>query len=232
MSKTLKIINIVFAILIAIGDVFYITGDNVWVKGLTSALFVVLGTINLVYAIKNKTSNLKFCIIILVGLFFAMLGDILLEIEFIVGAILFAVGHVFFFVSYLQLVRFKWKDLLCALIIAIPSILIITLVPIFNFGGVLMEIVCVCYAVIISCMVGKAVSNYITVRSSLHLIILIGSALFFFSDLMLLFNVFGHVGKVFGVLCLLTYYPAEFILAYSIKHTCKKIKLISCYFGH
>ncbi len=215
-DKTTHILNWIFLILILIGDICYIVFGKTWVKGITSALFVILGIINLRYSIVYKTNKFNFTI--LIGLFFAMLGDILLEIQFVVGAALFAIGHMFFFVSYCFLCKLKWRDFIFGIIICVPSVLFITLAPIFNYNGVLMEIVCVVYAIIISLMVGKAFSNYITKKSTFYLIILIGSALFFFSDLMLLLNVFANLSKVTDILCLLTYYPAEFLLAHSILH--------------
>lgn len=211
-----NILNLLLIAAVVVGDVFYIIDDSLLTKSLTSACFVALGAVNLVYAIKNKTTNFKFCILMLVGLFFAMLGDILLEIEFIVGALLFAVGHVFYFISYCQLISFKWKDLIFGAIIFVPSTLFIVLAPFFDFGGILMELVCVFYAVIISCMVGKSISNYVADKKVLHLLLLIGSCLFFFSDLMLLLNVFGNMPRVIGILCLATYYPAECVLACAI----------------
>ena len=217
------ILNAAFLILIMVGDAFYIAFDKTWVKGLTSALFVVLGAINLFFVF-NKTDKKKFAIILLIGLFFAMLGDILLEFVFIAGAGFFALGHVFFFASYCFLIELNWKDFIYGLIIFIPSVLLITLAPIFNFDGILMEIVCVVYALIISLMVGKAVSNFVQQKSVLNLIILIGSALFFFSDLMLLLNKFYSYSIVTSLLCLLTYYPAEFLLANSILHAQQKDK--------
>ena len=214
-KKLIIILNCILLALILAGDVLYIVFGDLWLKGLTSAFFVLLGVINLIYAIKNKSIKQKFSIILVIGLIFAMLGDIILNIHFISGAILFAVGHVFFFMSYCFLQKFSWKDLLFGAIIFIPSVLVITLVPIFDFGGVLMEIVCVMYALIISLMVGKAISNLIRERNLLNLIIVLGSVLFFFSDLMLLLDVFGNL-PVVGILCLATYYPAEFLLAHSI----------------
>ena len=213
-----NVLNVALILAVLVGDVFYILEDTLLIKSITSLCFVALGVVNLVYAIKNKTANFKFCVLMLVGLFFAMLGDIVLDIKgmFIYGALLFAVGHVFYFVSYCQLISFKWKDLIYGAAIFVPATLLITLAPFFDFGGILMEIVCVFYAVIISCMVGKAISNYVADKKLLHLLLLIGSCLFFFSDLMLLLNVFGNMPRVIGILCLATYYPAECVLACSI----------------
>lgn len=219
MKKNYNLINLFLIVAILIGDVFYITTDLVWVKAITSLAFVALGGVNLWFAFKAQTQHKKFCIIMLVGLFFAMLGDIVLEFEFIIGALLFAIGHVFFFVAYCNISKFEWKDLIYGSIIFVPATLLITLAPIFDFGGALMEVVCVVYALIISCMTGKSIANFVKEKSALNLIIMIGSILFTFSDIMLLFNVFANLHVIFGILCLATYYPAECVLAYSILHS-------------
>ena len=216
MKKLFIILNAIFAALIVCGDICYTLYGGLWLKGLTSFCFVALGIINLIYLIKNKSQNLKFGIIMVIALFFAMLGDIVLNLHFMAGAIIFAVGHIFYFIAYCFISKFRWLDLLIAGIIFIPSMLIILLVPIFDFGGVMMQIVCVIYALIISCMLGKAISNLLKTRNITNLIIAIGSFLFFFSDLMLLFDVFANVSEVFGILCLATYYPAQILLAHSL----------------
>ena len=78
MKKSQKIINILLSISILVGDVLYITTNHLLAKSITSLLFVALGSVNLSYAIKEKVPAKKFCIIMVVGLFFAMLGDIIL----------------------------------------------------------------------------------------------------------------------------------------------------------
>lgn len=210
--------NLALALLIWVGDCLYIRyNDSLLIKSITSALFVVIGIVNLVYLILNKfkLKSLLFPIMMLTGLTFAMLGDIILEVEFIVGAALFAVGHVFFFVSYVMIEKFKWQDLIYGACIFVPAVLLITLAPIFDFGGAVMEIVAVIYAAVISCMVGKAIANFVSARNKLTLIILLGSALFFVSDFALLFNVFSKL-PYFGAICLATYYPAEILLGFSV----------------
>lgn len=215
------LVNIMFFILVMQFNILYIKVTGLVFKAIASALFLVLGGINLYFVLKNKVANKKFSIIILVGLFFAMLGDILLEINFMIGAIFFAIGHIFFFVSYCFLNGFKATDLIYGLVIIVPAVLLITLAPFFDFGGIVMEILCICYAVIISFMLGKALANFVKNKNAINLVILLGSFLFFFSDLMLLFNVFSNIGgSVFGCLCLGTYYPAEVLLALSILINC------------
>lgn len=212
--KKIFIINIILMIVMLLFDALYIIFDGILLKALASGVFVLVGLINLIYSIKLKIKH-KFSFILFFGLIFAMMGDIILEIQFIFGALLFAVGHIFFFVSYCTLMDIKVRDFCYGLAIFIPSMLVIIFVPIFSYPNLLMEIICVVYALIISLMVGKSISNYVQQKSLLNLIIVIGSVLFFLSDLMLLLNVFGDI-NVAGIICLVLYYPAEFLLAYSI----------------
>lgn len=216
MKKPQLILSIVISIAIIIFDILFMTTSGLLSKSIASILFVALGLINLIFALKNKTDYKKFCIIMTIGLFFAMLGDILLEIEFVVGAGLFAIGHIFYFIAYCTLQKFSLKNLIPSACIFIPASMIILLVPIFDFGGTFMQVVCLVYALIISLMVGKSISNIISKKSILNIIITVGSCLFFFSDFMLLFSVFADISRIFTILCLSTYYPAEILLAYSI----------------
>lgn len=215
MKKIFLFINLIFSALIIACDMCYFDIGGLWLKGLTSGLFVVLGIINLVYAIVSKSKNLKFSIVLSIALFLAMIGDVVLNLHFLFGAIIFAIGHIFYFISYCFKSKFRWIDLIIAAAIFIPSALIIILVPIFNFGEILMQIVCIIYALIISCMLGKSISNFIKNRSISNFIILLGSLLFFFSDLMLLFDVFANMSSLFVSLCLATYYPGQALLASS-----------------
>ena len=217
MRKGFLITNIILTALCVVLDVVYLAQKGLILKSITSAVFALLGAVNLFYAIKIKSKNLKFAIIMFIGLVFAMSGDIVLEIVFIAGAALFGVGHVFYFIAYSALQKFTVKDFIPALCIFVPCFILLML-PIFDFGGIVMQMVCIAYAAVISCMVGKSISNYIHKKTLLNLIILVGSAMFCFSDLSLVFYSFSDVlPRVLTiVLCLGTYYPAECILAYSI----------------
>ena len=208
-------LNITLILAVILGDICYITLGGLAVKATTSLFFVLLGLVNLVYCIISKQS-LKFPIIMTIGLTFAMLGDILLNIEFIVGALLFAVGHIWYFVAYNFIQKFKPSDLIYSLAIFIPDVLFISCMPFLDFGDLIMKIIVIFYALIISLMVGKSIANLVNQPTAPNVLLAIVRILFFFSDLMLLLNVFGNLSKVFDVLCLATYYPAECILAMSI----------------
>ena len=79
-----------------------------------------------------------------------------------------------------------------------------------------MQIVCIVYALIISMMVSKGITNLIKSQTITNIIIVVGSVLFLFSDLMLLLNQFASMGRIASVLCIASYYPAQIALAYSI----------------
>jgi len=226
-KKLFYFLNLILILAIWVSNVCYAEFGGLWLKGLTSGFFVMLGAVNMIYALLKKSECKNFAIVMLVGFVFAMLGDIVLNIRnmFIYGALLFAVGHVFYFVAYCLLMKFKWTDLIAGVSIFVPSVLVITLVPIFDFGGIVMELVCVFYALIISLMLGKAISNFVRERSIMNLLVMIGSIFFFFSDLMLLFNVFGNLSAVFDVLCIATYYPAQAMLGFAVMFAPEKMDL-------
>ncbi len=207
-------VNLLMLVLILGMDVVYMTAGGLGAKAVTSILFVITGLINLACCVKNKT-DLKFPLWMVIALTAAMLGDILLGINFYLGTAVFAVGHVFYFVSYCMLIRFSRRDFLCGICIFAAALCIILFVPFLEFGGALMQGVCCAYAFIISFMLGKAVSNLSQDRRALYRILAIGSILFFFSDLMLVLDQFGGVPNT-GYLCLGTYYPGQFLLAFSL----------------
>ena len=78
-----------------------------------------------------------------------------------------------------------------------------------------MKSVCCAYALIISLMVGKAISNLLKEKNATYMTIVIGSTLFFVSDLMLMLDKFGNIPGT-SYLCLGTYYPGQFVLAFSL----------------
>ena len=168
-------------------------GGGLFAKSIASILFVGTGGINLNYCIKNEVS-LRFPMGLFIALIFAMLGDILLVINFYLGTAIFAVGHIFYSVFSLSVILFT---------------------SFLDFGNGLMKGICCVYAIIISFMVGKAISNLLRDRNITNLAIVIGSILFFISDFMLMLNKFGNIPGT-NYMCLATYYIGQFVLALSI----------------
>ena len=174
-----------------------------------------MGLVNLGYALVQKLSNPKFFISMATGLVFACLGDIFLGFDFIIGASLFAIGHICYFLSYCMLDSFRRLDFIIGGVIFLCAGGFVLFCPLLAFPNVIMQAVCVIYALIISMMVGKAISNFTRRRTAVSIVILVGSILFFFSDLMLVFDWFMDMGRIAGLLCMSTYYPAECLLALS-----------------
>lgn len=216
MKKSFLLINVLLCIAVMIADFYYMTVGTIAIKSLASGLFVLTGLVNLVYCLINKTPKI-FPIIIVVALIFAMLGDIFLEINFIFGAAIFAVGHIIFIVAYCFRQKFKWTDLIYIAGVMIPAILIILFLPSLKFDDIVLKILCLVYAIVISTMVGKALANFVRERNFLNFNLLLGAVLFFVSDLMLLLARFAQVPNAI-VICLLTYYPALFLLGFALYH--------------
>lgn len=227
MEKKHKIafaVNAIFAFLIVMFDILYITRRQFGVdimqspyilKTISSALFMLCGLFNLIYCFKTGlVNNKKFMVLLFVGLFFAMLGDILLIDFFVIGAALFAIGHVFFFIAFCTLSKVHYLDFICGGIIFGIALAIIFLYKGFSFRNMLPLVIA--YALIISLMLGKAAANLRIKNKELTGIVFAGALLFFLSDLMLLFNVFSDLPFIFDIFCLIFYYPAEFLLAYSV----------------
>ena len=214
MRKEFLAANAFMLILILIFDVWYMFGGGLFAKSIASLMFVGAGLINLVYC-RRKETNVKFPVWMMVALTCAMLGDIFLVLNFYLGTALFAVAHIFYFVSYSMLEKVNRRDFIFGLSISVIAISIILWIPFLDFGGAIMQGVCCTYAIIISFMVGKAISNLLKEKNHVNIIIVIGSILFFFSDLMLMLDLFGNIPAA-SYLCLGTYYPAQFLLAFSL----------------
>lgn len=214
MKRKVLMINIVFFLAVLAGDLCYMEYGGLWLKGLTSFGFVLMGLVNCLLCRRQRRGGSDFPLVMVLGLTLCMLGDIVLNLSFVPGAALFALGHLFYFIAYCRLEGFRAGDLLpCALIFG-GSLLILKCVPSLEFGSALFEWVCIAYALIISLMVGKAVANLFRRRSLLRALLVVGCVLFYFSDLMLVFDWFADAPT--GDWCMLSYYPAQCLLAWSV----------------
>lgn len=215
MKKKFLILNAVFIVIELILMLTYRELGGITLKGVASGGFVAIGGLNLIFAFAEKAKK-AFPSLMFTGLFLCMLGDVIINSYFIVGALIFALGHIFYFIAFCALNKFENRDTVPCMILFIASVLALTLTPYFDFGGGLMLGVCIFYALIISLMAGKAISAFLKSKSLLNLIILIGAVLFFFSDIMLVFNVFGGAPAIADTLCLFSYWPGQTVLAVSV----------------
>lgn len=206
--------NMVILALMLLFDILYMFNGKLLFKGYASILFLVAGVVNFTYCIENKAS-LNYPKWMVGALLCSMIADIVLNLNFYLGVVIFALAHVFYFISYSRLHKMNRRDFVCGAMIFLFTLAIINFTPFLNFGSSFMKGICSVYALIISLMVGKAISNAIEENTITNKMIAIGSILFLISDMMLMLNKFGNVPGT-SYLCLGTYYPAQFILAFSM----------------
>lgn len=184
-------------------------------KGFCSFIFVLLGIINLIYCFINRQEGKIFPILMVGGLLLGMIADVVLNFNFIIGAAIFALGHILYFAAFTLLHKFGIKDLIAVCCVFIVS-LILVLLPIYDFGSKLMFIVIIAYALIISLMLSKSLINAINTKETMEIILFIGSLLFYISDFMLLLSIFGGEKNFASFVCCYTYWPGQIIIAFSL----------------
>ena len=216
--KQLKRVNILLLICAALCLVCYDIFGSLWLKGVTSGWFVLLGCVNLVAARNLAGKQLRFGVLIVAGLFCGMCADVLLGVTFLAGVGVFALGHVLYFIAFCTLEKFCLRDLKTMLPIALLSIFLVTETPWISVNDPLLQKLVPVYAVIIAMMLGKAVSNLIRCPSLFRWLLSVGSFLFWFSDLMLAVDMFGQSSRLTWILCSYAYWPAQDILAHALYH--------------
>lgn len=209
-------LNIILLCILAVCIYIYdnINGRLV-MKGTTAGCFAVLGLVNLVYALSVKPRKPAFPLCLSAGLILAMLGDILLGRNFILGAGLFAAGHVMYAVAMYARQKFARLDAVMSGVMFLLALAILTFTPNLIFSDPVMQVVCYVYAVIISAMAGKAISGFLRARTLVNGLLALGSVLFYFSDVMLVLSWFAGAGSWADTLCLFTYFPGQGILAHA-----------------
>ncbi|MBQ8431274.1 MAG: lysoplasmalogenase [Clostridia bacterium] len=215
-KNILLAINLVcIATIFALNYVYQSHGFDFTLKCLCSGLFALLGLINLGVALRGG-ERLPFFLGMAAGLVFAFLGDVLIGYDFIVGAGTFALGHICFVVAYCFLQRMQRLDVLLSGILFLGATAFLLFCPLLTFEVEIFKVVCVVYALIISTMLGKAVGNALRERTAVTVTVAVASALFFFSDLMLVFDWFIGRWSWTDHACMGTYYPALCLLALSM----------------
>ncbi len=210
-------INVIFICAIFVLNYFYQSnGFDYTLKCVCSMGFALLGMVNLCYAFLSKQANKRFYIGMATGLFLAMLGDVIINHNFIIGTAVFALGHISFVVAYCFLQRIKWLEIAIGGVVFIGAGAFLLFCPLLSFDEPIFRIVCIIYALIISLMLGKAIADFVRERNAVCGIIAIASVLFFTSDLMLVFDWFIGRWSWTNEVCMATYYPALCMLAFSM----------------
>ncbi len=216
MKRTVLLLNILLSVAMAVLCTVYFLNGGIYLKAACSLTFTAVGAVNLIFAAASKNKPITFPLLTFLGLLLCTAGDIVLLYNFIFGATLFVCGHVLYVFAYCSLEKPSVKDVAFIAVISAASVCVVTLVPAFNYGSAVMEVVAVVYALVISFMLGKGVSNLLQKTSAVTTAVAVGSTLFFVSDIALAFNVFGGSPSWADPLCLVTYFPGQLVIAISL----------------
>ncbi|MFF2481129.1 lysoplasmalogenase [Paenibacillus sp. NPDC058071] len=150
-------------------------------------------------------------ILLLLGLFFCMLGDGLL-VWFVVGLSAFLIGHLFYLSAFLGKWRFtKWRFASVVPIAAYSIVMASYLLPAVKDGGNgALLIPVLLYLIVIALMCWSAIMTG-------RLWAAVGSVLFVISDSVLAWNKFVSDVPHAGIWIMVTYYAAQLLIARSIR---------------
>jgi len=189
----------------------------VWLKGLASAFFVILG----IYCLyRNPTSAGK---LIVIGLALGMIGDVLLNLRYLVsgsssnkvfavGILAFLSGHILYIVALFG----KGANPLIALILtAVISILgIPPLMKRITAPSKGLKIFGYVYLVIVIAMFSAALSLLIRNGASpFNIAFAVGALLFMVSDFIMIYYSFGKKIPPLRAINLSTYYIGQLLIA-------------------
>lgn len=224
---TILILNVVLIVAQCITNLFYQLPAPNWdlpLKFVTSGIFVLMGAINLIYALTKKNGNSKYSIVMFVALLFSFGGDVAIEYEFIAGAASFAIAHICFVVAFYYINKFHWSDVALGLLLAVPTVLVLALVPKFSFhtDPVLKTVSCI-YGVIIAFMLAKSITTLYFKRNFLSLLTFIGAITFVISDVFLVTHRFISDANVWLHGCSALYFPALLVFAFTVYYQNKNI---------
>ena len=214
----LEQVNIALLVCAFVCLVCYDHFRGLWLKGVTSSWFVLLGGINLWAVRKRNWKQQRFFLLMEAGLFCGMCADVLLGVAFFAGIGVFALGHILYLAAFYSLEKSRMRDLWIILPLSLISIFVVVGTPWITVEDPILRKLLLGYAVIISAMLGKAISNLIQSPSPYRWLLAIGSVLFWFSDLMLLIDMFGQSSRLTWIFCSYCYWPAQNITAHALYH--------------
>ncbi len=192
----------------------------VWLKGLASAFFVILGAYCFA---KNPSSAGK---LIVIGLALGMIGDVLLNLRYLVsksasnkvfalGILAFLSGHILYIVALFG----RGANPLTALILtAVISVLgIPPLMKRITAPSKGLKIFGYVYLVIVIAMFSAAASLLIRNGSSpFNIVFAVGALLFMVSDFIMIYYSFGKKIPPLRAINLSTYYIGQLLIAFCV----------------
>ncbi|WP_243299296.1 lysoplasmalogenase [Bacillus litorisediminis] len=166
----------------------------------------------IVYAFRKLPANpVPALRLIIIGLFFCMLGDGFIAVSFVAGLGAFLVGHLFYLTGFLKMSLINKVRLAAILPIALYSFFIgrQLIASLLTEGNEPLVIPVVAYILVISLMALSAILTG-------NIWATIGSILFVISDSILSWNMFVSGIAYSDVFIMTTYYSAQFLIASSL----------------
>ncbi|MCR5505748.1 MAG: lysoplasmalogenase [Bacilli bacterium] len=201
-------------------------------KSIVSLLFVVLG----VYGVFTSTGH-KLPILVAIGLILGLLGDIWLDLKFIyedddknhrmiytrAGFITFGIGHILFvfgmLVEYLGKANplYAVLPMVGAIVLAIANVFVSKLLKL-RFGVLKVDVIVYSILLFSTPLTALSLCILTSFKVTTLIMLLLGGVLFALSDIVLSGTYFGedHEKPIDFVLNYLTYYSAQFMIAFSL----------------
>ena len=211
--KLIAAVTAVYFVLMTVIAALYIHYATTAWKAAASGLFFVGALVfALIAQLRGYKGYAAFKWLVLGAAALCLGGDIAIDFNFVAGMALFGAGHILYIAAFCSVNSVGWRTVLPAAALIVFAVLWLTLYPAYDFGAILPAVIA--YAVIISIMLGRAAGVALDgqVPAEVRICAFFGAALFFVSDFFLTLNSFAGGGDTFRILCLGTYYPAQFLL--------------------
>lgn len=189
-------------------------------KGSAAVIFCIIGTV----AMTTVSVNQSFAKLIVFGLCFGALGDILLNLRFVfpkigqkiflLGVVAFLTGHILYLCAIVPLSQ---NLIPCLAIGVVLAALLLTWIFKTLTVKLAFKIFGVLYIGAIVLMTAVAIGNVLTVPGTAAWMHAIGAVLFTLSDIVLIFNTFGKEQKFsMRITNLSLYYLGQLLIAASL----------------
>lgn len=199
----------------------YGTDDRILFKTISSLCFLICA----IFSFKKSPKTKKYSLLIILGLFSGLIGDIYLgsptiENFFLIGASSFAIGHLFFTTAFLSITSFYFRDVIISLLGSYGIYFFLSNTTLLDIGGNL--IIATVYSFIIFFMLIQSLHLLKFIKSNILFccISILGTILFTISDIVLCFEIsLPYPQEFLSMVNLLLYYTAQGLLALTLAHT-------------
>lgn len=175
----------------------------------------------------NNPSNLKYFLLIFIGLIFSLCGDIFLGIHttnsktkfnlFLIGLISFSITHILYSICFVNISSLYFKVLLFSLFLAIILFASIKLNKKIILGKITLPGAIYCFLISFMVCSSLLISTVSILNPIMISLIIIGAICFMISDYILAFVVFyNECPKIASPLNLVFYYIGQILIALSI----------------